>query len=66
MRASGFRDVTLEYKAPVPATGKLRQLPTAFGMDPATESFVSTFNENVETLNARLFGYLDYAVVARR
>jgi O-antigen chain-terminating methyltransferase len=66
MRASGFREVTLEYKAPVPAAGRLRQLPTAFGMDPATESFVATFNENVETLNARLFGYLDYAVVARR
>ena len=66
MRASGFRDVTLEYKSPVPAEGRLRPLPTAFGLDPATESFVATFNENVERLNARLFGYLDYAVVARR
>ena len=66
MRASGFRDVTLEYKAPVPAAGRLRPLPAGFGMDPATESFVATFNENVEKLNTRLFGYLDYAVVARR
>jgi O-antigen chain-terminating methyltransferase len=65
MRASGFREVTLEYKAPVPPAERLSPLPVAFGMDPATESFVSTFNENVEKLNARLFGYLDYAVVAR-
>jgi SAM-dependent methyltransferase len=66
MRASGFREVTLEYKSPVPAAGRLRPLPMSFGMDPATESFVSTFNENVDKLNTRLFGCLDYAAVARR
>jgi SAM-dependent methyltransferase len=66
MRASGFREVTLEYKSPVPAASRLRPLPHGLGMDPAAESFVSTFNENVAMLNARLFGHLDYAVVARR
>jgi O-antigen chain-terminating methyltransferase len=66
MRASGFREVTLEYKSPVPPAGRLRPLSAALGLDPATESFVSTFNENVEKLNTRLFGYLDYAAVARR
>ncbi len=66
MRASGFREVTLEFKSPVPPSGRLRPLPMALGLDPATESFISTFNENVEKLNSRLFGYLDYAVVARR
>jgi SAM-dependent methyltransferase len=67
MRASGFREVAIEYRSPVPESGRLRPLPAPpFGVDPATEAFVATFNENVEKLNMRLFGYLDYAVVARR
>ena len=67
MRASGFRDVTLEYRSPVAEESRLRPLPSPpWGADPATETFVATFNENIEKLNARLFGCLDYAVVARR
>jgi SAM-dependent methyltransferase len=67
VRASGFREVTLEYRSPVPAEARLRLLPAVrVGGDPAAETLIATFNENVEKVNARLFGYLDYAVVARR
>jgi SAM-dependent methyltransferase len=67
MRASGFREAAIEYRSPMPESARLRPLPAPpAGADPATEAFVATFNENVEKLNGRLFGYLDYAVVARR
>jgi len=34
--------------------------------DLAVRSMVQTLNENVDKVNALMFGYLDYAVVARR
>jgi O-antigen chain-terminating methyltransferase len=67
MRASGFRDVAIEYRSPVPESGRLRPLPEPPpGAGAAEEALVATFNENVSKLNARLFSYQDYAVVARR
>lgn len=67
MRASGFRDVTIEYRSPVPDAAKLQPLPDPPpASSPQTVDLVETFNENVLKLNGRLFGYQDYAVVARR
>jgi O-antigen chain-terminating methyltransferase len=67
VRASGFREVTIEHRAPVAAEDRLRPLPSPPpGSDAAAETFVLTYNENVAKLNRRLFGPLDYAVVARR
>ena len=67
MRASGFRDVTIEYRSPVPDAAKLQPLPDPPATSsPQTVDLVETFNENVAKLNGRLFGYQDYAVVARR
>ncbi len=66
-RASGFREVTVEYRSPVPDGSRLRPLPDPpAGTDPAVQDVIDAFNENVATLNARLFTYQDYAVVARR
>lgn len=60
--AAGFTDVRVETRAPIPAEGKLRVVPwQGLPMDAAR-----AINENVERLNALLFGPLDYAVIARR
>ena len=62
--ASGFTRVEIEFRSPVPPHDRLQTIATTGeGMDP---EMVEAFNANVEKLNARLFTFLDYAVVARK
>jgi SAM-dependent methyltransferase len=67
LRASGFRDVTIEYSSPIADWDRLRPAPTvpADG-DPALVGLIDAYNDSVAKLNGRLFGYQDYAAVARR
>jgi SAM-dependent methyltransferase len=62
--ASGFQRVEIRYAAPFPDGSKLQALPVAEGTTPSETTAV--FNTNVEKLNALLFTYLDYAIVAQR
>ena len=64
--ASGFPDAAIEYRSPVPPEDRLQAVPVPAGAEPWVADFADTFNGNVATLNARLFTYLDYAVVATR
>jgi SAM-dependent methyltransferase len=59
--ASGFTRADVEYRTPVPPHDRLQTLPPAAGSD-----LVEAFNANVEKLNARMFTYLDYAVIGSR
>lgn len=59
--ASGFNAARIEYRSPVPPQDKLRTV-AATG-DSAVADFAETFNGNVEKLNARIFTFLDYAIV---
>ena len=62
--ASGFTRVELEFRSPVAPQDRLQTIAaTAAGMDVET---VEAFNANVDKLNARLFTFLDYAVVATK
>jgi O-antigen chain-terminating methyltransferase len=61
--ASGFSAAQVEYRSPVPLRDRLQTVPESGG---ATEDLAAVFNDNVAKLNARLFTYLDYAVVGRR
>ena len=58
--ASGFTKVDIEYRTPVPPHDRLQTLP------PGGSDLVEAFNANVEKLNARMFTYLDYAVIGAR
>jgi SAM-dependent methyltransferase len=62
--ASGFTSAEIEYRSPVAEEQRLQ--PLAPAADPSMAPLVDAFNENVEKLNARLFTYLDYAIVGRR
>ncbi|MFQ5595461.1 MAG: class I SAM-dependent methyltransferase, partial [Anaerolineae bacterium] len=59
---AGFWQVEIEYLSPVPADQRLSPL-APDGLDDAQ---VSILNRNAERLNALLFGYQDYAAIARR
>ena len=62
--ASGFSRATIEFRSPVPPQDRLQPVAAAAGGTAA--EFVEAFNANVEKLNARMFTYMDYAVVAQK
>ncbi len=71
VQASGFSTVTVQYRAPVPEADRLQQVPlpvSTEGMDvnPTVIDLVDVVNAHADKLNARLFTFMDYAVVARR
>lgn len=61
--AAGFTDVRVEMLSPVEPLSQLRRL-EASSTVPAP--VVDVFNENVDRLNALLYGSLEYALHARR
>jgi SAM-dependent methyltransferase len=62
--ASGFSSARIEYRSPVAPQDRLQ----AIAADPASAAadLADAFNANVEKLNARLFTFLDYAIVGGR
>lgn len=69
--ASGFRSVSIRYRAPYPEHEKLQPLsrPAKPAEGPEEDrrlALIDTFNENVEKINRLLFTYLDYAVIGTK
>ena len=61
--ASGFARATIEFRSPVPEQDRLQPIAVPVGAAPAFGDLAEAFNGNVEKLNARIFTYLDYAVI---
>jgi O-antigen chain-terminating methyltransferase len=64
--ASGFTRADLEYRSPVAPEDRLQAIAIPASADEKLADLVEAFNANVEKLNARLFTYLDYAVIGAR
>jgi SAM-dependent methyltransferase len=62
LAAEGFTDVQVAMRSPVEASSALQPVPAA-DLPPAA---AAALNENIERLNALLYGYQEYAVFARR
>ena len=62
--ASGFSAARIEYRSPVAPQDRLQTIAGDPGSDAA--DLTEAFNANVEKLNARLFTFLDYAIVGSR
>jgi O-antigen chain-terminating methyltransferase len=60
--AAGFGDAHIELRSPVEPQDKLREIPTEGLPEPAALAL----NENVQRLNALVYGPREYALVARR
>jgi len=60
---AGFTDVRIEMLSPVEPLSQLRRIEGSSSVPPTV---VETFNENVDRLNALLYGSLEYALHARR
>lgn len=61
--AAGFADVRVEMLSPVDPLSQLRRIDGSAAVPAAV---VEAFNENVDRLNALLYGSLEYALHARR
>jgi O-antigen chain-terminating methyltransferase len=61
--AAGFSDVRVEMLSPVEPLSQLRRID---GGSAVPAAVVEAFNENVDRLNALLYGSLEYALHARR
>jgi SAM-dependent methyltransferase len=67
VRASGFKDVSIEFRSPIADADRLQPVPLPPGEIPPTlADLLDTFNANVNRLNARLFTFQDYAVIGRK
>jgi SAM-dependent methyltransferase len=64
--ASGFTRVRVEFRSPVPAQDRLQPVAVRDSADAASRDMADVLNANVEKLNARMFTYMDYAVIAER
>ena len=71
LRAGGFVDVTVDYRAPVPDAAKLQRAT----VDPALAAtpdgaavcrLAETLNQHADRLNRLIFAEQDYAAIARR
>ena len=62
--ASGFSSARIEFRSPVAPQDRLQ--PVAVHDESPAADLAETFNANVEKLNARMFSFLDYAIVGGR
>ena len=64
--ASGFASAAIEFRSPVNAEDRLQPLALPASADAALRDLAETFNANVEKLNARMFTFMDYAIIAKK
>ena len=71
LRASGFVDVEVVYRSPIPDPGKLSRvaIDVASGATPTETSvraLAETVNQLIDRLNGLIFADQDYAAIAKR
>lgn len=67
VQASGFTSVDVQYRSPVREADRLRKVEAPETGGPAALlDAIEAVNAHADALNARLFGFMDYAVIARR
>jgi SAM-dependent methyltransferase len=64
--ASGFARASIEYRSPVPEQDRLQSVAFSAGVDPAFHDLSEIMNGNTAKLNARIFTYMDYAIVGTK
>ena len=67
VQAAGFSSVEAQYRSPVTDADRLKNVGRPGADAPlALREAIDALNANADALNARLFGFMDYAVVGRR
>jgi O-antigen chain-terminating methyltransferase len=66
LEGTGFREVELEFSAPFPPEMKLQIIDMARWLHDVDKDFVRLVNDNFGRINGLVYGYQDYAIIARR
>jgi 2-polyprenyl-3-methyl-5-hydroxy-6-metoxy-1,4-benzoquinol methylase len=68
LKTVGFQDTQIEYKAPFAKDQMLQELKfdALEGVNDSLRANLEILNTNIQQLNGMLYGYLDYAVIARK
>ena len=68
VQSSGFKSVDVQFREPVRDADRLaRVIPAApVSSTPEMAGLISVVNAHADTLNARLFSSMDYAIIARK
>ena len=67
VQASGCSGVDVQFRSPVAKEDRLETVNRPGSVEPpALGEAIAAINAHADKLNARLFSYMDYAVVARR
>jgi SAM-dependent methyltransferase len=66
LTASGFQQIEIQYRSPLPERVRLQAVTVPGDASPAMREALETLNENAARLNQRLFSHMDYAAVAVR
>lgn len=63
---AGFREITVQFSAPVPDDVRLKRFPATDSLSETEMLWLPLLNEDIDRLNDFLYGNQDYAIVARK
>jgi O-antigen chain-terminating methyltransferase len=66
LESVGFREIQIKFSSPHPDDDKLGKLLVTDSMNADEKARIEVMNRNINMLNGLLFGYQDYAVIAKK
>jgi O-antigen chain-terminating methyltransferase len=66
LESVGFRDIQFKFFSPCPETVRLSKFETNENTNSDEKANIEIMNKNVEKINLLLYGYQDYAVIAKK
>jgi O-antigen chain-terminating methyltransferase len=66
LKTVGFQDVQIQYTSPFPQEQVLQELDSTAVPDETLRTHIATLNNNIRQLNDIIYGYLDYAAIAKK
>jgi SAM-dependent methyltransferase len=66
LESAGFKEIKFEFFSPFPESARLSKLTISDGMNDEEKARLEAMNQNIDKLNSLLYGYQDYAVIAKK
>ena len=66
LRSAGFKKVEVKFLSPIPEKSKLKKIKPDKEFTEQEKKFSEIYNENIRKLNSIIYGYQDYAVIAKK